>query len=76
MKKKVKLMLAMEDEDGKGNLTPLLAGYVELDIEDPMGNNLDELKATAIAVRKEIDASVTPDKLVIALNRLLLGEKG
>ena len=76
MKRKFKIMLAMEDEEGKGTLTPLLNGHIEIDVEDPTGDNIDELKATAKVMCDEIQKSLTPECVLVATNKLLLGEKG
>jgi hypothetical protein len=76
MKRRFKVMLAMEDEEGKGTLTPLLQGHIDLEVESPTDDNLAALKATAKTMCKEVQESLTPDGTLVALNKLLLGGKG
>ena len=76
MKRRFKVLLAMEDEEGKGTLTPLLQGHIDMEVESPTDDNLNALKATAKTMCKEVKDGLTPEGTLVAMNKLLLGEKG
>lgn len=76
MQRRFKVMLAMEDEEGRGTLTPLLHGHIDLEVASPTDNNLPELKASAKALCGQVQTALTPDATLVAMNKLLLGNKG
>lgn len=73
MKKKFKVMLAMESEDGKGMLCPLLDGDVSLGY-DPEANNFEAMQEVSRSITQELH-KVKSNDVLAKVNKLMLGQK-
>jgi hypothetical protein len=68
---KLKIMLAMEDDAaGKGQLTPLLDGFVELEAHTPQ-----EIQGCAETIVQEVKEKLTVEGVAVAVMKLLKDNK-
>jgi hypothetical protein len=72
MKRKFKVMLACESEDGKGKLCPLLGGDVSITC-DPEANNFEAMQELSRSIALELHKLKSTDVLQV-VNKLMLDQ--
>lgn len=73
MKKKFKIMLACEEESGKGVLSPLVQGSIDITY-NPEANNSQAVKELAIEITGKL-RQVSEVEVLNVVNKLMLGQK-